>query len=56
LRALLAADDLDAADAYAELREAMARHFPTQHLALGRAIDEFDFNQALQLLDVLLAK
>jgi PAS domain S-box-containing protein len=56
LRALLAADDLDAADAYAELREAMARHFPTQQLALGRAIDEFDFNQALQLLDVLLAK
>jgi CheY-like chemotaxis protein len=53
LRALLASDDLDASDAYAELREAMARHFPAQHLALGRAIDEFDFSKALPLLDAL---
>jgi signal transduction histidine kinase/CheY-like chemotaxis protein len=55
LRALLAADDLDAADTYNELREAVARHFPNQHLALGQAIDDFDFSKALPLLDALLA-
>jgi len=56
LRALLAADDLDAADAYAELREAMAQHFPSDHRALGKAIDEFALNEALKLLDTLLLR
>jgi signal transduction histidine kinase/DNA-binding response OmpR family regulator len=56
LRALLAADDLDAADAYNALREAMARHYPAHHLALGRAIEDFDFSKALPLLDTLLTR
>jgi HPt (histidine-containing phosphotransfer) domain-containing protein len=55
LRKLLAVDDLDASDNYAPLRDAMAQHFPDQHRALGLAIDEFAFGEALQMLDDLLA-
>ncbi|NVO07821.1 MAG: response regulator, partial [Rhodoferax sp.] len=55
LRQLLAVDDLDAAEAYAPLRDAMAEHFADQHKALGRLIEEFAFGEALQLLDGLLA-
>ncbi len=55
LRALLAADDLDAAEAFAALRDAMALHFPGQYRALGRAIDDFALDEALQLLDALMA-
>ena len=54
LRTLLAADDLDAAEAYADVRDAMAQHYPQQGRALGRAIDAFDFAQALQQLEALL--
>ena len=55
LRALLAADDLDAAEAYAALRDAMALHFPSQYRPLGKAIDDFALDEALRLLDTLLA-
>jgi CheY-like chemotaxis protein len=54
LRELLAADDLDAAASYAALRGAMAQHFPAQHKTLGRAMDDFAFDEALQLLDGML--
>jgi len=54
LRDLLAADDLDAADAFAALREGLSQHYPLQCKALARAIDDFAFNEALQLLDRLL--
>jgi PAS domain S-box-containing protein len=55
LRTLLAADDLDAAEAYSALRKGMVQHFPVQHIALGHAIDDFDFARALDLLDALSA-
>ena len=56
LRTLLSTDDLDAADFYAALRESMAIHFPGQCLALGKAMDDFAFNDALQLLEPLLTQ
>jgi len=55
LRNLLAADDLDAAEMYAALRDAMALHFPEQHRALAKAIDDFALDDALRLVDQLLA-
>jgi CheY-like chemotaxis protein len=54
LRELLAADDLDAAEAFADLREGLTQHYPSQCKALAKAIDDFAFNEALQLLDRLL--
>ncbi|MEY4756553.1 MAG: hypothetical protein RJA34_1451 [Pseudomonadota bacterium] len=55
LRALLAADDLDAADKYAELRHTLEQLFGARIKALTVAIDDFAFPDALALLDALLA-
>ncbi|MFM1907508.1 MAG: hypothetical protein RLZZ591_1185 [Pseudomonadota bacterium] len=54
LRSLLAADDLDAADTYAELRPVLERHFGARTKALTLAIEDFAFQDALGLLDALL--
>jgi two-component system sensor histidine kinase/response regulator len=54
LRLLLAQDDLDAADAYAGLEQALKHHYPTRAPQLGKAIDDFSFAKALALLDELL--
>jgi CheY-like chemotaxis protein len=56
LRTLLSTDDLDAADYYAEIRDSMAVHFPGQCQALGKAMEDFAFNDALLLLEPLLAQ
>jgi two-component system sensor histidine kinase/response regulator len=55
LRTLLAADDLDAADKYAELRPTLEQHFGARTKALTVAIDDFAFQDALGLLNTLLA-
>ncbi|MFZ3219692.1 MAG: hypothetical protein WA174_06635, partial [Rhodoferax sp.] len=56
LRDLLAADDLDAADRFADLQPALERHYPQQAKALGQAIDAFAFQEALALLLPLLGE
>ncbi|PJI98406.1 response regulator receiver domain-containing protein [Acidovorax sp. 69] len=55
LRPLLASDDIDASAAYADLHMAMLKHYPQQAQALAQTIDDFDFVQALHLLDTIMA-
>mgnify|MGYP005805337911 CR=1 FL=1 len=56
LRNLLATDDLDAADLFAELQPALEQHYPRQAKALGQAIDAFAFQEAHTLLRSLLGE
>ena len=54
LRNLLASDDLDATDTYNGLRTVITALYPAQAQPLRRAIDEFDFVEARQLLDQII--
>mgnify|MGYP000137192834 CR=1 FL=1 len=54
LRELLATDDLDASDVHDSLRRALEIHYPKEARALGQAINEFAFPQAVALLDGML--
>ncbi|HET6787993.1 MAG TPA: hypothetical protein VFH49_08540, partial [Aquabacterium sp.] len=55
LRAQLHADDLDAAETYAGLQHALEQAFPMQHKALSQAMDDFDYADAIRVVDAMLA-
>ncbi|TXH88550.1 MAG: response regulator [Rhodoferax sp.] len=55
LRALVAADDLDAAELFETLRPQLDRLSPELSAQLARSMEAFDFEQALAHIDALLA-
>lgn len=54
LQKQLVADDLDAEESYFELASSFERAFPDKASALKRAIEEFDFVQAGEIVNALL--
>ena len=55
LRALLATDDLDAADAYERVAPMLVSHLPEHARALGSAVEHYDFARATEALNAMVA-
>lgn len=55
LRALLATDDLDAADAYERVAPMLVSHLPEYARALGSAVEHYDFARATEALNAMVA-